>query len=266
MLCVPLYALALPEPTEDEDTRFVFVDNTTITTPAFTFEVKPLDHEVFDPPLYAATFSRERMPKPDDGKRIALTFDDGPSSYTTRILNALEQYGAKATFCVIGSRVSNYSSIIARADQMGCEVIGHSWSHVSLTSLTVAEIAEDIRRASSAIARVTGKTPKLFRPPYGNVNSAVREAAKRQGAAIIMWSVDTLDWSRRDADKVYNAIMAEASDGAIILCHDIYASTVEAVIKAVPELIRRGYQLVTVSELLGFDKEEATPGKSYFKK
>jgi peptidoglycan/xylan/chitin deacetylase (PgdA/CDA1 family) len=266
LFALAAFAPALAEPSEDEDVRFIFAEDTAPGGAPFTFESVPLDHEVIDPPLYAATFRRERMIQPDGGKRVALTFDDGPSSYTAGILDTLERYGAKATFCVIGSRVSNYASAIERADSLGCEIIGHSWSHNDLTWLSVADAAEDIRRTARAIARVTGKTPLLFRPPYGSVSEGVRAAARQNGSSMIMWSVDTLDWSSRNADKVYNQIISGAKDGAIILCHDIYSSTAEAVRRAVPELIRRGFSLVTVSELLGFDREAPSPGKSYHNK
>ncbi|MDR1262175.1 MAG: polysaccharide deacetylase family protein [Oscillospiraceae bacterium] len=248
---------------ETEDTRLGFYGGADIAGSLFSFTVSPLDHEVIDPPLYAASFSRAPLPPSAAAMRVALTFDDGPSVYTKRILDTLERYGAKATFCVLGSRVNNYASTIERANRMGCEIIGHSWSHKSLTSLPLAEIENDISRTASVIKRVTGTAPKLFRPPYGSVNNDVRLAARRQGAAIIMWSVDTLDWSSRNADRVYNAIMSEVKNGSIILCHDMYATTADAVSLAVPELIRRGYQLVTVSELLRFDENGVTAGMTY---
>ncbi|MDR2657421.1 MAG: polysaccharide deacetylase family protein [Oscillospiraceae bacterium] len=248
---------------EAEDTRLGFYGGADTADRLFSFTASPLDHEVIDPPLYAASFSREPLPPSAATMRVALTFDDGPSAYTNRILDTLERYGAKATFCVLGSRVNNYASTVERASRMGCEIIGHSWSHKALTSLTLDEIEDDISRTASVIKRVTGTAPKLFRPPYGSVNDDVRLAARRQGAAIIMWSVDTLDWSSRNADRVYNAIMSEVKDGSIILCHDMYATTAAAVNLAVPELIKRGYQLVTVSELLGFDENGVTAGVTY---
>ena len=104
-----------------------------------------------------------------------------------------------------------------------------------------------------------------MRPPYGSCNDTVREQASAAGIALVNWSVDTLDWKHKDADKVYASIMADAKDGAIILCHDLHKTTVDAMERVIPDLLAQGYQLVTVSQLLTAEGETIQPGSLHFK-
>ena len=104
---------------------------------------------------------------------------------------------------------------------------------------------------------------KLLRPPYGNQNATLRSVCKDLGIVITRWEIDTKDWSSRNTNKVYKAIINGAGNGEIILCHDLYPTTAAAVEMAIPELIEMGYQLVTVSELLSFHKDGPVPGKVY---
>ena len=192
-----------------------------------------------------------------DKKYIALTFDDGPSIYTTSILAILRAYGVKATFCVIGNRVGVNQSIVEQAAWQGCEVVGHSWDHSDLTKMTDLSVKSQLGRTNEIIESLTGVPCKLFRPPYGSTNKMVKEIAAQMDMSVLLWSVDTEDWKDRDADRIYSHIMANAKDGAIILCHDIYKATRDAVRRAVPDLIDKGYELVTVSELIWLLNETA---------
>ena len=115
------------------------------------------------------------------------------------------------------------------------------------------------------IYEITGVDCKLVRPPYGACNDEIRDIGKELGVSFINWSVDTLDWKSKNADAVYNEIMKDVGDGHIILCHDLHKSTVDAMEKVVPDLIKKGYQLVTVSELLTCRGGEITAGKVYYK-
>ena len=195
---------------------------------------------------------------------VALTFDDGPSGYTTKILDLLEQYGARATFFTVGNLVNAYSSTVARAVSLGCEVAGHSWEHKNLVNLSEDDIRRQLVDASDAVEEVTGVRAPFFRPPYGNVNDRLRSVSGELGLAMINWSVDPMDWDTRDAAKVYDAIMHDARNGSIILSHDIYGSTAEAMSRVIPALIAEGYQLVTVSELLYHKYGTLEPGRVYY--
>ena len=107
--------------------------------------------------------------------------------------------------------------------------------------------------------------PKIVRPPYGAYNDTVRYSAYTCNEAIVTWSVDTLDWKTRNANAVYRSIMGSVSDGAIILCHDLHGTTVDAMERVIPDLIEKGYQLVTVSQLLMMKKGEIVAGGVYYR-
>lgn len=196
-------------------------------------------------------------------KKIALTFDDGPSIYTKEILDILDMYGCKATFFVVGSRIEKYEDVLKEIAGRRHEIGGHTWSHKRLTDTQSDEIECEINLTRDKIAEVTGKVCSIVRPPYGAWDDNLKETGERLGVAFVNWSIDTLDWKTRDAQSVYNEIIAAAADGKIILCHDLYESTVEAVKVAVPYLLSEGYEIVTVSEMF---EENMEAGKIYYKK
>jgi peptidoglycan/xylan/chitin deacetylase (PgdA/CDA1 family) len=195
---------------------------------------------------------------------IALTFDDGPSAYTLQILSALERYGGRATFCVLGDLLEDGAAVVARARSLGCEVIGHSWDHKNLTKLTEAEIRAQILDTSRAIQSITGVAPNIYRPPYGAVNERVLRVSAELGFAVINWNVDPEDWKNRNPDMIYSAIMRDATDRSIILAHDTYSETAGAVTRAIRDLTAQGYQLVTVSELLHHTHGQIQAGEIYY--
>lgn len=180
---------------------------------------------------------------------IALTFDDGPSkSATTRILDVLEKYDARATFFVVGSRVDSYKSQIKRAHSLNCEIGNHTYNHTTLTKCSASTIKSELSSTDAKVKAITGVNPVLMRPPGGSYkNDTVRN---NTAYPIIMWSVDTRDWESRNATSVVNHIKSHAYDGAIILMHDLYDTTATATETVVPWLINQGYQLVTVSEMM----------------
>jgi len=190
---------------------------------------------------------------------VALTFDDGPSHHTDRILDTLYRHNSQATFFVLGNRVSGNSITLRKAVSQGNEIAGHSWDHKLMTRQSESQIRHELQSTNDAIENVLGIRPMMFRPPFGAYNNRVRRVAQDEGFAIINWSLDPQDWRSRNANAVYNAIMNNVTDGSIILLHDIHASTATAMEMVIPELIRRGYTLVTVSELLG----ELEPGVVY---
>jgi peptidoglycan/xylan/chitin deacetylase (PgdA/CDA1 family) len=196
---------------------------------------------------------------------VALTFDDGPSQHTTQILNLLERYGGRATFCVIGNMAESGREVLQRAVSMGNEVIGHSWDHKNMAKLSADNVRQQIMDTSDLIASVTGADPVfLFRPPYGELSDTMREVSAELGFAMVNWNVDPRDWDTKDADSVYHAVLGAVSDGSIILSHEIYRSTLDAYTRLIPELLSRGFQIVTVSELLYHRHGELTPGHVYY--
>ena len=186
------------------------------------------------PPPESAT------PRPAAPPLVALTFDDGPSAVTPRILDTLEKYGVKATFFVLGSRVDGYPETMKRILADGHEIMGHSWEHKQLTTLSASGIRDDLTKTADAIYQASGVWPALYRPPYGSVNQTVRDVSAELGLSIINWSVDTEDWKSRNADTVYDVVMNQTRNGSIILLHDLYGTTADAVERIVPALLEKG--------------------------
>lgn len=191
---------------------------------------------------------------------VAITFDDGPAKYTEEILACLEKYEARATFFVQGKSVSRYPETLKHAVNIGCEIGNHTWSHVKLTSSSSDEVKNQISKTNNAVYEITGVYPRLFRPPYGAYNGSVLSSANMPA---IMWSVDTLDWKTRNTEKTILSVKNSVKDGSIILMHDIHAPTAPAAEQIIPYLLKQGYQLVTVSELLDARKSGAQIGKAY---
>lgn len=187
-------------------------------------------------------------PDPDkDAPVIAMTFDDGPfTKVTNRIVDVLLEYDAGATFFVVGSRIDMYSDTLKRVFESGFEVASHTWSHKNLNKLSQEEILKEINDTQEKLNTYVPVGKVLLRPPYGNANEQVRAIA---GTSLINWTLDSEDWKSKDADKVIERVLSTVKDGDIILMHDLYESTAEAVEYLVPELVERGYRIVSVSEL-----------------
>ncbi len=183
---------------------------------------------------------------PQKNKAVALTYDDGPSKYTNQILDCLESYNAKATFFVVGTNVNRYPDILRRAHSLGMEIGNHTVNHPNLKNLSASAVASEINTNAAYIESATGARPDIVRPPYGSYSQATLSAA---GKPFILWSIDTLDWKTRNADKTVNAVLSKVKDGDIILMHDLYSATANATERIVPALIDMGFDLVTVSEL-----------------
>ena len=184
--------------------------------------------------------------KADGQKLIALTFDDGPSGQTDRLLDTLAQYGAHATFFVCGYRIVDFPSQFQRIVDEGHQAANHTENHKNnLASLSDTNMAYEVNTNLERLKKAGGDTIYAFRPVGGAYNDRLKAAAQ---GPLFNWSLDTLDWKNRDADYVYNNIM-KAKDGEIVLMHDLYKTTVDAACRAIPELIKNGYELVTVQEL-----------------
>lgn len=186
---------------------------------------------------------------------VALTFDDGPGPLTGRLLDSLESAGVPATFFVLGQNVRVHPDDVARMVRSGMAVANHTWDHRDMKRLTLDEARSEVDRTAAEIARATGVTTTLLRPPYGSYNAQVTTL----GQAVILWDVDTEDWKNRDPAITTSRALATVRNGSIILMHDIHASTVAAVPGIVQALKARGFTLVTIPQLLG----STTPGKVY---
>ena len=179
-------------------------------------------------------------------KMVALTYDDGPSIYTPRVLKTLKENNSVATFFVVGNRVPTYSDTVKKAHDMGCEIGNHTYEHKNLTRVSEAEVKRQITKTNRNVKKVTGQAPVIVRPTGGATNANVKQWV---GMPSIIWSIDTLDWKTRNADSTKKAVLDHVKDGDIVLMHDLYSATASASETIIPELVKRGYQLVTVSEL-----------------
>lgn len=191
-------------------------------------------------------FDTVKNPVNPNRPMIALTFDDGPGLGTERLIEALDSHGARATFFMMGTRVHTYQDAVRKMVEAGCELANHTTHHLKLLDLSSDDIAKEIGDTRDAINSIVGQNPTLVRPPYGAVNQVVQSVA---GVPIMLWSVDTLDWQLKDAELIRNYVLNTVKDGDIVLMHDIYEATVQATIELIPLLQKKGYQLVTVSEM-----------------
>lgn len=194
-------------------------------------------------------------------KMIALTFDDGPDpDITPQILDLLKQHNAKATFFVIGSRLTQYPNIIKREIAEGHEVANHTDHHVYFkTTMRPEKVEHEMRALQTKIKDLTATNSPWFRPPGGYYNDSVIEIAKKLGYTVVLWSwhQDTRDWSKPGVGTIVTKVLTNARNGDIVLLHDHAGGsmqTAQALKTILPELKKRGYRLVTVSELMNHHK------------
>jgi peptidoglycan/xylan/chitin deacetylase (PgdA/CDA1 family) len=201
--------------------------------------------------------ARDRTPLYCGGRRgryVALTFDDGPSSYTPRVLRLLRRAHARATFFVIGRRAAAWPELV-RAESLLGAVGNHTWTHPRLVSLARRDVIRQLLRTQAAIVRATGGVrPVLFRPPYGVGTPAETAAVHALRLVDVRWSVDSLD-SRPGANarSVVRNVLAGLRPGAVVLLHEIYPWTVAALPRILRALRHRGLTPVTIPELVALD-------------
>jgi peptidoglycan/xylan/chitin deacetylase (PgdA/CDA1 family) len=193
-------------------------------------------------------------------KCVALTFDDGPSPFTDRLLHILKDNDAKATFFLIGNKVAANPAGAIRIADAGMEIGSHTWEHPNMTTIPPQDIPAQLSKANDAITGATGRTPVLYRPAGGLSNQAVRQAAAGYGQAEILWDIISFDWIN-DSNTVATrrVLMAQIKPGSVVLFHDTYSSTVDLIYQFIPVLKANGYHLVTISQLLG----RRQPGSTY---
>jgi peptidoglycan/xylan/chitin deacetylase (PgdA/CDA1 family) len=189
---------------------------------------------------------------PSHRKLVALTFDDGPSSYTPQVLRVLERERARATFFVIGREVAGGAADVRRELADGNAVGNHTWAHPNVSG-GGSFAADQLRRTTRAVRAATGYSPCLFRAPYGAVSGALFAVARAHGMLTIGWNVDPMDWSRPGADAIYSRVVGAVQRESIVIMHDGGGprnQTVAALPRIIATLRARGYRLVTVPELL----------------
>ncbi len=194
-------------------------------------------------------------------KYIAFTFDDGPHQETTpNILDTLKSNKAQATFFMTGYLIESNAEIVKRVINENNEIGNHSYSHKRLTKLSKKSLFLELDKTNLTLFNITNTSMTLLRPPYGSMNE---KTAANISYPMIYWSIDTNDWKNKDAKAIYNEVITKVKPGDIVLMHDSYTVTIEALKIMLPELYVRGYQVVTVSELAKIYNTELLPGKRY---
>ncbi len=202
----------------------------------------------------------DRSPSLNKQNRVALTLDDGPVPLTNQVLDMLKREQAKATFYVVGSMVKEHPEILKRIIAEGHEIGNHSWNHPNLATLPLVKLRAQIEDTNKIIYKTIGQVPATIRPPYGAMNSMVRQFAD---LPIILWSVDSNDWKYRNTPRIIN-VMSAAVPHDIILGHDIHATTVNALPTVVSNLKKKNMTFVSIGELLGHGN--LMVGKDYHQK
>ena len=195
-----------------------------------TVKVKKIKNKVIDP----------------NKKMIALTFDDGPSKYTDKIIDLLDKYDASGTFFVLGNKVEMYKETLIKMVEQGSEIGNHSYNHKWLIKLNKDDFLNQVNQTQSILKNTIGYTPTLLRPTYGSVNDEIKNNTTLD---IILWNIDTLDWKLKNYKDIVNRVVGKVKDGDIVLMHDIHERTLKALEIILPKLKEEGYQFVTVSEL-----------------
>ncbi len=180
--------------------------------------------------------------------RIALTFDDGPHPvYTPKLLDGLKERNVKATFFVVGKNIEGREDIIKRMDEEGHLIGNHTYDHVKNTGLPEEEACAQITKTSELVKEITGKNTEFVRPPFGAWDKKLECGFEM---FPVLWSIDPLDWTTKNVDAVVQKVLSRAEENSIILLHDYYDSSVEAALKIVDALLERGFEFVTVDELV----------------
>ncbi len=201
----------------------------------FTYE---LDHEYINENGY--DYDKNK-------KTIAFTFDDGPSGeYTIDIVNELLKNKARATFFMVGSKMHTYEKSLLYAYQNKMEIGSHTYNHINLKKAKETLAKEELEKTDILYNEITGSNIKLLRPPYGAYND---KTLKNYDYAFITWNIDTNDWRYRNSKYIEEHILSHVADGSVILMHDSYKTTVEAVRNVLPKLYALNYQVVSVSDL-----------------
>ena len=180
--------------------------------------------------------------------QVALTFDDGPhQTCTPALLNGLKQREVKATFFLMGENIAGKEPLVQRMQAEGHLIGNHGYHHIQMTKEEAEQACADIEQTEKLIQSITGKRPEYLRPPYGDWNEQLE---CRVNLTTVLWNVDSLDWKFQNTDRIVRRVEKDVNDGDIILMHDIFPTSVEAALRIVDDLQKRGYEFVTVEELL----------------
>ncbi|MBS4179072.1 polysaccharide deacetylase family protein [Lederbergia citrea] len=186
-------------------------------------------------------------------KMVALTFDDGPDdTITPAIIDILDDYNVKGNFFFLGSKVKLNPQVVKNAYNKGNLILSHSYNHLELTKLSKEDIQTEIESTEKAIQSVIGKKTAILRTPYGDTDEKVVTVTQKQGYSIVLWSIDTLDWSQKEAGHIVNNVVENVRNGDIILMHSDSdkIETAKALPLIIESLQKMNYEIVDLETLL----------------
>ncbi|MDO5032167.1 polysaccharide deacetylase family protein [Corynebacterium sp.] len=240
-----------------------------------------LPKELQNSPVFAGSSRTPASPKPQQPRNaqtagpnkqsvadetcsncVAITYDDGPSDLTHQLLDTLKAKQAHASFMVLAPNANSHPDLLRRMKAEGHTVGNHTANHQELTKISPGEVDTEIKAGTAAIKAATGNNPRWMRPPYGATSGTVKAAAKANGQAQALWSVDTVDWQDRNSQHVCAAAVEGAQPGAIILMHDIHPTTVEAADCVIDGLRAKGLEPVNLDTLV----PNPVPGTEYYRR
>ena len=190
--------------------------------------------------------ARFRMPeKVGDERTVYLTFDDGPSKYTKKLLNLFDQYHIQSTFFVVGENVKRYPKIIDQMIERGHVIGNHSYTHINFKTHSIHEINDEIQKSEDLLKK-HNYMPYLLRPPYGAINPKLQT-----NYTIILWNNDSLDWKLKEKKAIIKQVTSNLKENQIILFHDLYPTTIEAMEELIPLLLSKGYYFQPIYQKKG---------------
>jgi len=194
-------------------------------------------------------------------KRVALTFDDGPSKeWTPKVLDELKKVNIKATFFMIGHHVKEYPDVAKRVADEGHTIGNHGYAHSVMLYYTPAEIEEEIKYTEHVIREITGKTTQIFRPPKAWLRKAIKEKIKSMGYDVVLWSLNSKDWVTFNHKYIVKYLSLRIKNGDILLFHDSgnvfsreggdRSQTVKTIALLVETMKKKGFEFVSIEELI----------------
>ena len=237
------------------------IDTTSREDKIINEEDNSKENEILDENNDVDDKEKDNIKEKEPLKYVALTFDDGPSSFTEEIIDLLQKYNYNATFFVLGNKLNlNYKDILKKSIKNGNEIGDHGYSHRSFTKMRQATMEEEITKTKKYIKNLTGYESTLVRPPYGNITKTIKNYNL---GPYILWNNDTLDWKLRDANKISSRLINSIEDKSIILMHDTYLTTFKALEIILPYLKENNYVVTTVSKIYELNGITLENNKSY---
>lgn len=190
-------------------------------------------------------------------KKIALTFDDGPTEQTTMVLDILKQYNVKATFFLIGKRVEQHPEVVHRLLQEGHEIANHTYNHSNATGFySIKRLESEITRTTDLVKQLTGLKMNLYRPPFGVTTPRLAKVVSQLQLKVIGWSVRSFDTTNQSVEAIIHRILGNVKPGAVVLMHDDRVKCAAVLETIIPQLIKREFTFSTVGELFNLEVYE----------